>query len=81
MKTIYLTKGPPVPGTNGGRHWLVTDAITTTSLEIADDIDAPIGSIWDGDYRSGRPTFNDPYRPGIGKSEAPDKAQRRRKAK
>jgi hypothetical protein len=54
MKTIYVKKGPL--GMAG--PWLVSK--DGHPLEVEDDVKAPIGSVWDGDYRSGRPTFTKP---------------------
>lgn len=59
MKTIYVAKGDVVPGTNGGRPWMVDSGLTPGSvpLQVDDDVFAPIGAVWDGDYRSRRPSF------------------------
>lgn len=52
MKTVYLEK------LNG--QWLASPHETPFSIEVEDNIKAPAGSIWNGDYKSGRPKFKKP---------------------
>jgi hypothetical protein len=60
MQTIYLTRGDPILYPRN-RPWVVSVDPTDTKLEIDDDITAPPGWIWEGDYSTSRPTFRETY--------------------
>lgn len=64
MKTVHLAKrlvrihdlDHPRSGEKDKLWAVVADSLI--KIEIEDDIEVQLGWVWDGDYRSGRPTFS-----------------------
>lgn len=55
MKVVHVQK---IGGLRSNGPWVVADK--GPELRVEDDIDAPLGWIWNKDYRSGRPEFTKP---------------------
>lgn len=55
MKTVFVAKDG---GLKSNSPWIVVE--NGYALQVEDDVEAPLGWLWDGDYRSTRPTFSEP---------------------
>lgn len=57
MKIIHIKKPG---GLRSDNPWVVVEENQGHELQVEDDVDAPLGWLWDRDYRSGRPIFTEP---------------------